>query len=101
MPMSDLNNYIGKRLLIGLTYVDDRDEVIERVQVHGTIIRMTDEDGLVIRPADGNGEFSLPPDLDALEPAPLGEYRNRSTGEVIINPDYLGRWTIRSPSGDN
>ena len=28
------------------------------------------------------------------QPAPAGEYGNRATGEVVLNPDYLGAWTI-------
>ena len=87
-----INDVVGKRLLAGLTYVDDSDQIVERHQVDGTILRM---DGLVIDQSDGTGEFSLPPDLEALNAAiPGAEYKNRNTGQVVTAPDFVARWTI-------
>ena len=87
-----INDVVGKRLLAGLTYVDDSDQIVERHQVDGTILRM---DGLVIDQSDGAGEFSLPPDLEALNAAiPGAEYKNRNTGQVVTAPDFVARWTI-------
>ena len=95
-----INDVVGKRLLAGLTYVDDSDQIVERHQVDGTILRMNEMDGLVIDQSDGAGEFSLPPDLEALGAAmPGAEYKNRSTGQTVIAPDFVARWTI-SPPGD-
>ena len=95
-----IDDVVGKRLLAGLTYVDDSDQIVERHQVDGTILRMNEMDGLVIDQSDGAGEFSLPPDLEALDAAiPGAEYKNRSTGQTVIAPDFVARWTI-SPPGD-
>lgn len=88
--------YIGKHLLAGLTYVDHTDTVTHQVQLHGTITRITDE-GIFVEQANGEGEFSLPPDVESLKPAKPGECRLRSTGEVVVNPDYVSSWTINAP----
>ncbi len=60
--------YIGKHLLVGLAYRNNKEEVIRRVQLHGKITRITEE-GIFFDRADGKGEFSLPPDLESFEPA--------------------------------
>jgi len=43
----------------------------------------------------------LPPEPEAYEPAPPGEYRLRSTGEVVVDPDYLTTWTVGSPADED
>ena len=68
-------------MLAGLTYVDDSDQIVERHQVDGTILRMNEMDGLVIDQSDGAGEFSFPPDLVALDAAIPG--RNIRTGALV------------------
>jgi hypothetical protein len=46
----------------------------------------------VIKPPKGKDTFTLPPDFRSLELAKRGEYRLKSTGEVINDPDYLSYW---------
>ena len=38
--------------------------------------------------------FNLPPDITAIEVAAKGEYYLKSTGEIVVNPDYVAIWTI-------
>jgi hypothetical protein len=90
------DEYIGKHLLVGLTYVDHNDSVTHQVQLHGTITRITEE-GIFFEQANGEGEFSLPPDVESLKPARPGKYTLRSTGEVVVDPDYVSSWTINAP----
>jgi hypothetical protein len=53
--------------------------------------------GLELELANGDREW-LPPDVRPLEESPPGEYRLRSTGQVVEDPDYLCTWTItRNP----
>ena len=87
---------IGKRVLLGITYVNSTDEIIEQRQLHGVIETVTSEDGVAIRLSDGT-LFRLPPDLRGLEPAAPGVYKLRSTGEEVENPDYVWTWTVTSP----
>lgn len=84
------SDIMGKVLLAGVTYYTHDAQVIEQKQFYGTVIR-ADEKAVVIRMA--NGEiFSLPPDLRSTRPAPPGEYRLRSTGEIVTDPDFLATW---------
>lgn len=87
---------IGKSVLVGITYVNSHDELIEQRQLHGVIESVTSEDGIAIRLGDGK-VFRLPPDLRGIEPAAPGIYRLRSTGEEVENPDYVWTWTVTSP----
>lgn len=89
ISFSDLLN---KTILIGLTYYTADDEFIEQKQYWGTVI---ESNGKQILVRLNNGEiFSLPPDLSSTKKAPAGEYRLRSTGEIVVNPDYLTTWNI-------
>jgi hypothetical protein len=87
---------IGKRVLIGLTYVENgQDDRYE--QKHGVVEDVSDE-GVAIRLSDG-GTYWLPPDLRPWQAAPPGEYRLRSTGEVVVDPDFMANWTV-TPGSD-
>ena len=88
---------LGRLVLVGLTYVTPDGEVIERVQVKGVVVRC-DPATVHIEQADGGELLTLPPDLRPFQPAPAGSYRLRSTGEVVLDPDYLATWTIRRPA---
>ena len=82
----------GKTILIGLTYYTADDELIEQKQCWGTV-REASEKGILVQLNDGE-LFGLPPDLSSTKIAPRGEYRLRSTGEIVLNPDYLTTWNI-------
>jgi cell division septal protein FtsQ len=79
---------VGKYVLIGLTFVDQDENVISQAQRHGRILEADAERGVTVEfVAHGlpwNGEvYRLPPDLRAFADAAPGEYRPRSTGEVV------------------
>lgn len=90
---------IGKSVLIGLTYYDHNDQFLEQQQVHGIIVSADQSKGFVVElRGERQGEtFKLPPDVRPFSDAHPGEYRLRSTGEVVINPDLLATWIIRKP----
>jgi hypothetical protein len=91
---------LGKDVLVGLTFERASGEAIAQVQLHGEITHVDAHHGIRLRRA-GTGElFWLPPDLGALEKAQPGEYRLRSTGEVLVDPDLLSIWTITEPDDD-
>lgn len=96
---------VGKYALIGLTFLDEDDNLISQVQRHGRILEMDASRGIAIRlVAHGrhwDGEiYRLPPDLRAFVDAPPGEYRLRSTGEVVVDPDVTASWTIKGPPAE-
>src|SRR5205085_844425 len=80
--------YVGKRLLVGITVNTAAGEFVYQEQFHGVIVT-ADQGGVVVERADNGARVSLPPEL--MEAAP-GEYRLRATGEVVVNPDYLAKW---------
>jgi hypothetical protein len=90
---------IGKHVLIGVTTVDHDGKVLEQKQMHGTIALVDERRGVKIelKGARDGEEYWLPPDLSSFEDAPPGEYRLRSNGEVVVDPDLLSSWTVKKP----
>ncbi len=91
---------IGKHLLIGLTIHDHLDEVVGRVQIHGTIVRVNQQEGVVVRLHPSGVEYMMPAILAAYQKAPPGEYHLQDTGEVVTNPDLMATWIVYEPPED-
>ncbi len=91
----DEKDLIGKVILVGMTYYHKNDEFIERKQFWGTIVSVG-QNTIVIKQKNGE-EFSIPNDERAIEKAKPGEYRLHSTGEVIVDPDFLSTWIVTLP----
>jgi hypothetical protein len=91
---------IGKYVLVGLTYLDERNNFVERQQVHGRIVAADEQRGYTIRLEGARkGEFlRLPPHPEPFLPAKPGEYQLKSTGEVVRDPDFLSTWIIQKPT---
>jgi hypothetical protein len=87
---------LGTYILVGITCLDHGGKVVEEHQFHGRVVRATRVEGVVILTAAGE-ELKLPPDGRAFSPADPGEYRLRSTGEVVVDPDYTATWTVTPP----
>ena len=95
IQFSDL---IGKTILIGLTYYTHDDVFIEQKQYWGTVVS-TDDTKILVQL--NNGElFALPPNLSSTKVAPPGEYRLRSTGEIVVNQDFLTTWNVNRAKED-
>ena len=88
---------IGKYALVALTYRDADGTIREKLQIHGRITAV-DETCVTMRLHESDQQFTLPPALEAFEEAQPGEYRHRSTGEVVVDPDLLASWTITAPA---
>jgi hypothetical protein len=91
------DSLLGKHVLVGLTRCSEDGEVLEQTQFHGEIVVVDERDGVAIERAGSDELFWLPPDLRAYHDAPPGEYRLRSTGEVVVDPDVTTSWTITAP----
>ena len=102
----DWDELVGKTLLLGLTFADADGNLVERVQRHGVIEVANEEKGVATRfvapgqPWDGE-LYWVPPDRRSFSEAAPGAYRLRSTGETIVDPDFIASWEIRSPSPDD
>ena len=104
--MSDRPKWDGRRaaaldgalVLVGITV--EAPEGNTQHQFYGTVIEVDPVRGIMLRlEGSRSGEtYRLPPELDAFSQAPGGEYRLRSTGEIVKDPDYTAQWTITPPA---
>ncbi len=85
-----LQAFIGKKAIISLHQFYNGDPV-KRDQDYGEMVGF--EDGMVVCQTE-EGRKRLPIQYEALVPAPRGKYTLKSTGEEIINPDFLISWRL-------
>lgn len=92
------DTYVGKYILIGVTYLDHEGQLLEQIQMHGTVVSVS-PDGIAIALGGlRTGEsWVMPPVLDSISPANPGIYNLRSTGEIIEDPDLLATWSVTKP----
>ena len=90
--------YVGKYILIGITYLDHSGKELERQQMHG-IIESASRAGfnISLRGKRSGQSWNMPPMLDAIRPAKPGSYSLKETGEVIEDPELVATWQIRKP----
>lgn len=84
---------IGKRILVGLTYLDQAGEVSSQIQMHG-LIRSTEGHTLVFDRSDGSGDFCIPFDGSLEESDPELIYTLRGTGEKVTGVHYVSTFVI-------
>jgi hypothetical protein len=78
---------------VGITRVAD-DGSYEQEQFVGIASIEDHQTYALVRLECDDGEtLDYPFDARALQRAPAGEYRLRSTGQVVRNPDFLMTWT--------
>ena len=97
--LPEYDDYVGKHLLMSLTYLDPSGAVEHKSQLHGVITRIN-EAIIAVERQDTGQEFTLPADLTALEVAAQGEYRLKPSGTVVVDPDYLVVYTIGKPEAE-
>lgn len=90
----EAKSIIGKHLLVGVTHRNRSEEITGVEQFHGEIIRASREEGIIVLVSGSGEERWVPPDLSRLEPAVPANYKIKSTGEIVVNPDYLSMWTV-------
>jgi hypothetical protein len=96
----DFEQLAGRHVLVGVTVLDAKDEVVEQRQFHGVVEVADASSGIAVRRHDTSELEWLPPDLRAFSRAEPGEYRLRSTGEVLTDPDVLATWTVHQAPPD-
>jgi len=90
---------VGKLILIGLTYIDNKGHITKQKQIYGKIISIDKSKISIGLQGTHQGElFNLPPDIPTLKEAQLGDYHLRETGEIVTNPDLLVTYDINSSS---
>lgn len=88
----------GQLVLVGLAYFEtDSEEPFEQQQLFGRVVAADERKGILLSlEGQRTGEdFNLPPDTRSFRRAAPGEYRLRSTGETVVNPDFTVTFSIR------
>lgn len=89
----------GRTVLITLSHEDAQGAICKREQIWGEIVGFDPQNGFLIQLAGSRrGEtYRLPPDPRGLRVARRGEYRLKSTGEVLLDPDFTSTWISTPP----
>ncbi len=91
------DGYLGKYILVGVTYLDHEGNETRSQQLHGIVDEATPEGITVsLRGAHDGESWNMPPDLGAISAAAPGIYTLHATGERVENPGLLATWTIRA-----
>ena len=90
---------VGKYILVGVTVQDKRGELKRHEQFHGTVVSADAVEGICLSLKGSRaGETKwLPPATHVYFSAPKGEYRLKSTGEVVVDPDFTSQWILEQP----
>ena len=90
---------VGKRILVGVTYLDSNGNLESQEQLHGIVQSASPDQGISIKLQgvyEGE-EWNMPPDTSGITEASPGIYNLSATGEQVENPDYLCTWEVHSP----
>ena len=90
--------YLGKYILVGVTYVDSAGQVEQSVQMHG-VVENASRNGITIalKGERAGQSWTMPADPSAISPAQAGRYQLPETGEEIENPDFVCTWVVQRP----
>lgn len=92
---------IGATVLAGITYFDADGNALEHRQFAGEVLRINEEEGVVLASAVDGHEVFLPPALDHCTPAAPGDYTLRSKELTLSNPDYVCTWDVHLARGND
>lgn len=87
---------VGARVLVGITHLDPAGGVERQEQMFGTVSLADPARGVAVA-LEGSraGETHwMPPQTSVLSVAQPGAYRLRSTGEEVVDPDYIANCTV-------
>jgi hypothetical protein len=93
---SEAFKYVGKTVLLGITYLDAEGNVTARREWYGTIQTYSDQ-GIKIQFSGSDQFWNMPPVPKVLRKAKPGVYQLLSTNEIIHDPDFLCTWTMQEP----
>ncbi len=88
---------VGKRILVGSTFVTDDGSVARRVELHGVISKPPADGTLCFERADGGGEFTIPYDGQLAKADPRATYTLKTTGEAVTGVDHIATFEIHEP----
>lgn len=93
----NIETLLGKHILIDVTVRAHDETLLERRQAHGDVIRVSPNEGVVVKLSDVDNEMALPPDMDRFEPLEPGRYPLGTEGAAAENPDFRIDLTVHMP----
>lgn len=90
----------GKLILIGINFIEKNDELVESYQTHGRVKELTNDSLFIIDRKD-NVSIQMPYDLESIVEAEKGDYSERTSGEIIKDPDFIMTWDIFVDNNDD
>jgi hypothetical protein len=98
--MENADLLVGKHVIIDLIIHDYDERFIERRQLYGTIVRVGESEGVVVKLHTSGHEYVLPPDIDEFRELPPGPYTLESTGETVERADLATSLLVHLPPPD-
>ena len=89
----------GKLLFLALTFIDAHGVLVDQYQTSGRVESTSAASAagagamVQLRQEDGS-LFRFPADPKAIQAAGPGEYRVRHSGQMVLNPDFLGHFEV-------
>jgi hypothetical protein len=93
-----MNEFVGKYVLIAVTYVDGSGQEEASVQMHGVVTSVSEQGITISLKGEREGEnWTMPANVNAISPAEPGRYQLPETGEIVENPDFITTWMVQRP----
>jgi hypothetical protein len=89
-----LQHLVGARLLVGITLRTRDGTVVGQEQFCGRVLDVADGVVVVERPDAPAEPAVLPADPAGYEKAAPGRYVLATTGETVVDPDYVTTWDV-------
>ena len=96
---SDLaQKLVGKKILVGITYLDPDGNLDSQQQLHGMVDSVSETDGIhiVLEGVHEGKEWNMPPNTSSIVEANPGIYKLNVTNEEVADPDYICTWEVHT-----
>ena len=91
------DEYMARTVILGINYVGRDGKLQAQEQLVGTIMFVDFDEGVVVSCEPDGRTITLANDLAWIEKSAKAQYRLRSTGAVVVNPDYITEVTVHEP----
>ncbi len=95
--MNEIESLIGRTVIIDVMIYDYDEHFIERKQMFGKILRVSGDEGTIVRLHSSGHEYTLPPDMEGFRELPPGSYTLEPTGDIIVDPDLGASVVVHLP----
>lgn len=88
----ELNELVGKAILVAMTFKNTAGDTVQEEQLFGRVFD-TGPQGIVMLLEPSGREFALPPHTRNLTPAEPRDYVLEPGGQTV-RPDFIATWTV-------